>query len=142
MKKYFTIFCIVISLVLVGCGDKDKTNESTNASENVQLSVQDYEQLVGTWSCIDKEAPGSEVTIEKNQKGLLIQYDNEEKAATEFVSKTEELNSTHYQFENKEEELGYYFTLKDDGNIILNRGTTNSKMVGLSKPMEYERIEK
>lgn len=142
MKKYFIIFCIVLGLVLVGCGDKAKKNESTNSSKNGQLSVQDYEQLVGTWSCIDKEVPDSEVTIKKTKNNLMIQYDNDEKVATEYVSKTEELNSTHYRFENKEETLVYYFTLKDDGNIILNRGTTKSNAEGLSKPTEYERIEK
>lgn len=36
--------------------------------------------------------------------------------------------------------MTYMIDLKTNGNIILNRGTTNPEMTGLSKPMEYKRI--
>ena len=140
MKKLLVVTCLllVISMVSTSCGRNIKNQETVN-SEEKQLSSTDYKQLVGNWLCVEEENPKQEVSVEKNRNGLIIQYDNGEKVSTEYVSKTEELNSTHYRFENKKAELGYFFTVKENGHIILNRGTTNPKVEGISKPTEYKR---
>lgn len=150
MRKLFMSGAIVIILVLiVGCKSNDKitvsnssisSSNTRNSETKLELSKDECDSFVGTWECIDPDWTGDKVYISKTDKGLSIQYDGEEKTNIELTSKSKEDDYTYYRFENKKDEMAYMIDLKTDGNIILNRGTTNPEMTGLSKPMEYKRI--
>lgn len=150
MRKIFMSGLVLASIVLlVGCSSNDKKTVSSNSSTNsstqnsedkLVLTEKEYDSLIGTWECIDPDWDGDKVDITKMDKGLSIQYDGEKKTNTELTSKSKEDDYIYYRFENKKEEMAYMIDLKTDGNIILNRGTTNPEMTGLSKPMEYKKI--
>lgn len=150
MRKLFIGGIIIVSLVLiVGCKSNDKKTVSSsaisssstqNSETKLELSKDEYDSFVGTWECIDPDWTGDKVYISRVDNGLSIQYDGGDKTNTELTSKSKEDDYTYYRFENKKDEMAYMIDLKTDGNIILNRGTTNPEMTGLSKPMEYQRI--
>ena len=150
MRKIFMSGLVLSSIVLlVGCNSNDKktissssiTNSSTQNSETkLELTKEEYDSFIGTWECIDPDWTGDEVYISKTNNGLSIRYDGEEETDAEPSSKSKEEDDIYYSFVNKTEEMAYTIVLKPSGNIILNRGTTNPEMTGLSKPMEYKRI--
>lgn len=150
MRKIFISGLVFASTVLlVGCNSNDKktvftgssTNSSTQNSETrLDLTKEEYDSFVGTWECIDPDWTGDKVYISKTDNGLSIQYDSGDKTNTELSSRPREAEDVYYRFENKKDEMAYIIDLKTNGNIILNRGTTNPEMTGLSKPMEYKRI--
>lgn len=141
---------VVVSIfMIVGCKSTDEKQVSSNSMTNsstsnidtkLELTKKEYDSFVGAWECIDPDWTGEKVYILKTDSGLSIQYDGEERTNTELSSRSREGEDIYYSFENKKEEMAYMIDLKISGNIILNRGTTNPELVGLSKPMEYKRV--
>lgn len=147
MRKIFlsAVFLMVV-ITLTACSSSSKkitanNTETTSSSDKTSISEKEYASLVGVWECLDGVEKGEKVYITKNDKGVTIEYADSDSYETEFISKSEEAETIYYRFENKEAELGYNIDLMKDGNITLNFGTTNPEMTGLSKPMEYKRID-
>lgn len=149
MRKLVILYGAFFILMVAGCSfdkkdetlvDSSNNTVTTSEKEKVSISKKEYVSIVGTWECLDEAGKGDEVSIKQNDKGLTIQYYGEDATETEFTERLEEKDSTYFRFENKEAEVAYMIDLTADGNIILNRGTTNPEMTGLSKPMEYKKI--
>ncbi|MBL1227152.1 hypothetical protein [Enterococcus sp. BWR-S5] len=147
MRKIFlsAVFLVVV-ITLAACSSSSKgttvsNTETTSSSAKASISEKEYASLIGTWECLDEADKGEKVHITKNDNRLTIAYADSDSYETEFVSKSEEAETIYYRFENKEAELGYNIDLMKNGNITLNFGTTNPEMTGLSKPMEYRRID-
>lgn len=150
MRKLAVSGVIIASLfILAGCKYNDRKEASRSSTSNsdtstieakLNLAEKEYDALVGMWECIDPDWSGEKIFIKRIGDRLSIQYDGEDAVKTECVSKSKETDSVYYNFENIDSEMMYMFDLKTNGNMILNRGTTNPKMTGLSKPMEYKKI--
>ncbi|WP_348920253.1 hypothetical protein [Enterococcus rotai] len=150
MKKMIIFSSTLLAVALTGCSLDKKNTSSTDSSntemtsseqEPVSISQKEYASLVGLWECLDEAGKGDEVTIKQNDVGMTIQYAGEDESVTEFTERKVEKNSIYFRFENKKDEMAYMIDLRTDGTIILNRGTTNTEMIGLSKPMEYKKVK-
>lgn len=148
MKKLVALCLVVFLLILSGCSldkksesSKESSSDTISTSEKAKenISEKDYASLGGTWECLDEAEMGDAVFIERNVSGLTIQYGDEAAVETEFVAKESMKESIYFHFENRVDQVAYRIELKSNGNIVLNRGTTNPEMEGLSKPMEYEK---
>jgi hypothetical protein len=146
MRKIVTNLMFIMAVfTLTACASNSKktsldSTATTVSVEKMSLSKRAYDALIGTWECVDPDWSGEKVYISRNDKGLGIKYDDRENTKTKFVSKSDESEDVYYRFENKKEKLGYNIVLLKNGNIILNFGTTNPELTGLSKPMEYKRV--
>ena len=137
---------MIFVLLLVGCkktelSETKQTTKETQSSEmGEKMTDKDYEKIIGDWECIDTDWSGDKVYIRKTNDGIAIRYEDEIEYTAQCVSKSKAEEDTYYNFENIENETMYFFNLKENGNFMLNSGTTHPEAVGLSKPMEYKRI--
>lgn len=134
MKKIFLALLFLL-IAMTGCGEKSEEN----ISENNEIDL--LKEVVGNWkSAEDDEVV--EIKYLETEEAYSISWHDED-IHTRFIEFNEKTNEFVLQsIDIKKWNIEFLLNIVDEDHMIIFSSNVEGEMLGITKPITYERIEK